>query len=400
MQEFMIALIACSIVMSMLGLFYMAITPLMSKRYSAKGRYYTWLIIIVGLIIPFRPQFDNLNPIMQIDIPRHTMSQTQFMGGDLIFILANPIEAAVTSVAASVSWWAVSAIVWLVGLITFLVIHAIKHYRFTKMAKRWNEIITDERIITVFQQIKNEMGITKSISLFHNSDMGSPLMYGFAKPCIVLPTTSLAEDELHFILKHELVHYKRKDLFYKMLMLIATAIHWFNPAVYLIARAIDTQCEISCDNEVVRGTDTDTRLQYSETIIGAIKYHTKIKTVLSTNFYGGKKGMKNRISSIMDTRKKRVSLFIFAFVLLVTICTGIILATRTTDEPSGNIIPIGSMPIPYAGFDFNALIPIDSDELFMEWENEMIDLLADHEIAALIAEGATWLDVLVVLGAR
>jgi hypothetical protein len=62
--------------------------------------------------------------------------------------------------------------------------------------------------------------------------------------------------------------------------------------------------------------------------------------------------------------------------------------------------PIGSMFIPSAGFAFNALIPVDSGELFMEWENKTINLLTDHEISALIAEGAAWLDVIEVLLAR
>ena len=75
-------------------------------------------------------------------------------------------------------------------------------------------------------------------------------------------------------------------------MLIATAFHWFNPIVYLIAKAIDIQCELSCDEKVVRGTNADIRVYYSETIIGVVRQQYKRKTALSTNFYGGKKGMK------------------------------------------------------------------------------------------------------------
>jgi len=429
--------------MSLLALFYMAITPLISKRYSARGCYYAWLVIVVGLIIPFRPQFSNLNPIMQIYMAHYTSPQTPLMGDVAIFIISNPIEStAVTSVSANISWWAVALAVWLVGLITFFVFHAVRHYRFIKMTKRWNENITDERVITVFQKLKNEMGITKIINLFQNSDMGSPIMYGFAKPCIVFPTTALAEDELRFIFKHELVHYKRKDLFYKMLVLTATAIHWFNPIVYFIARAINAQCEISCDNEVVRDTNADTRLHYSEAILGVIKNSTKVRTALSTNFYGGKKGMKSRIASIIDTRKKRAGVAIIAFISIVTIFASIIFAVSMAGEPitemyridlesahdentdtnnlwglireriaphgsRGNsiseredIVPIGAVPIPYSGFDFNAPISIDSNELLIYWGNEIIDLMSNPEISTLITEGTTWLDIFAVLRAR
>ena len=196
------------------------------------------------------------------------------------------------------------------------------------MAKRWNECVTDERILAIFQDLKDEMGISTRISLYQNSDMSSPVMYGFVKPRIILPTVTPAEDELRFILKHELVHYKRKDLCFKFLVLVATAIHWFNPIAHLVAKVIRTQCEVSCDAEVIRDTDSVTRLQYSEALIGVVKYHSKLNPALSTNFYGGKKGMKKRITSIMDTSKKRVGGLVVALALVATLGTGFAFATN------------------------------------------------------------------------
>jgi hypothetical protein len=133
-------------------------------------------------------------------------------------------------------------------------------------------------------------------------------------------------------------------------VLIATAIHWFNPIVYLIARAIEAQCELSCDAEVVRNTDADMRQSYSETIIGVVKYQSRLKTALSTNFYGGKKGMKNRISSIMDTGKKKAGISIICAVLIVSLGTGFVFAANAdnsadkkelTASTNSNIVLIG-----------------------------------------------------------
>jgi len=157
------------------------------------------------------------------------------------------------------------------------------------------------------------------------------MMFGLINPRIVLPTSKIAEDELRFVIKHELVHYKRKDLYYKFLVFIARAVHWFNPFVYLTARAVNEQCELSCDAEIVRDTNADTRLKYSEAIIGVVNYKSKFKTILSTNFYGGKKGMKKRISSIMDTGNKRMGIVIISIMLIATICTGFAFAKNQND---------------------------------------------------------------------
>ena len=132
------------------------------------------------------------------------------------------------------------------------------------------------------------------------------------------------------------MHYKQKDLWYKCLVLIATAFHWFNPIVYLIAKAIDIQCELSCDEKVVRGTNADIRVYYSETIIGVVRQQYKRKTALSTNFYGGKKGMKNRFLSIMDMSKKKVGVAVLCAALLLTLGTGVVFATSAL-SPNGTV---------------------------------------------------------------
>jgi hypothetical protein len=66
----MITLLICSVTMSVIALLYMAAAPFLAKRYSEPGRYYAWLIIVVGLIIPFRPEWGNA--IVSVELPAST----------------------------------------------------------------------------------------------------------------------------------------------------------------------------------------------------------------------------------------------------------------------------------------------------------------------------------------
>ena len=333
MQEFMITLLTCSAAMSILALMYMAVTPILAKRYSVKGRYYAWLIIVGGLIIPFRPHFSNA--FVKVDVPSGTATPIIQIGNGTPVTI--PAENAVFSSAAlSISWWQIATAVWLGGMIIYLTYHAVKHYRFTKMTGRWSEKIIEERTLVLLQNLKTEMDISKQINLYSCSSVGTPMMIGFVTPRILLPKTNIVQDELRFILKHELFHYKQKDLWYKCLILAATAVHWFNPIVYLMARAINVQCELSCDAEIVKSADADTRQYYSETIIGIVRYQSKLKTALSTNFYGGKKGMKKRISSIMDMSRKKTGVAIICGVLLVTLGTGFAFAANVNASQGGD----------------------------------------------------------------
>ncbi|MCL2580273.1 MAG: hypothetical protein FWE32_09650 [Oscillospiraceae bacterium] len=340
MQGFIITLFTTSITMSALALLYMALTPLLAKRYSEKSRYYVWLIIVIGLIIPFRPGWGS--SFISVDIPGETAMpilqiENGYVENETPFTILLPAEnAPLPSALSNISWWQTAAAVWLVGLLIFLAFHAIKHYRFIKTVKRWSEHITDEGQLATLQSLKSEMGISKQICLYHCSSVGSPIMTGFIKPQIFLPKANFSGDELRFVLKHELVHFKRKDLYYKCLVLVATAIHWFNPVLYLMARAVNVHCELSCDAETIRNTDADTRRHYSETIIGVVRYQSKLKTALSTNFYGGKKDMKKRIFAIMDTGKKKTGIVIVCMALVITFASGFVFASNVTDASAGN----------------------------------------------------------------
>lgn len=318
MQSFMITLLACSCTMSALSLFYISAMPLLAKRYSAKGRYYAWLVIVAGLIIPFRPQFDTA--FVKVDMSAETVPVVQIGNGAPILF---PVPAAAQShTLPGVAWWHIAAAIWLIGMVAFLACHIIKHVRFMNMVERWSEETTDEQTLSLLKKVKEELGISRPIKLCICPCAGSPMLIGFGSPGILLPKADFAKDELIFILKHELVHYSRKDLLYKCLLLIAMAIHWFNPAIYLMAKVINVLCEISCDAEVVKNTNVNTRRHYSETIIGVVRYQSKMQTSLSTNFYGGKKGMKNRIFSIMDSGKKRVGIAVISAATLLTLGSG------------------------------------------------------------------------------
>jgi beta-lactamase regulating signal transducer with metallopeptidase domain len=317
MQSFMPALLGCSVGMSVLALLYMAIAPLLAKRYSEKGLYYAWLIVVTGLLVPFRPQWGKA--AIRVDLPRETVMPVIRIGNGTP---GSAEGAALPSALSSVSWWQIAAAVWLAGVIAFLAYHIIRHCVFVRTANRWSESPADEQPLALLRNLQSEMGISGRISLRRCSSIGSPMLIGFINPRILLPEADFAQDELRFILKHELVHCKRRDLWYKALVLLAMAMHWFNPIVRLAAKAIDALCELSCDAEVVRNADADARRHYGETIIGVVRYRSRLKTALSTYFYGGKKGMKNRIASVMDTSKKRAGAAVVCVVLFSAVGTG------------------------------------------------------------------------------
>lgn len=330
MQGFMIAMLECSISMSVIALLYMAITPLLAKTFTAKGRYYAWLVIILGFIIPFRlhPQVSAI----RLDTLLPALKMTD----------SGSAHQSVSAAAASsaIPWPAVAGGLWLAGVVVFLAYHAIRHRRFLQMVTRWSTEIRDRQALHMLHDVQAELGITRQVALQACPGISSPMLLGFVRPTILLPSDNISLDELPLIFKHELVHWKRRDLWYKALVFLAAALHWFNPFVYVMAREIALQCELSCDEEVVKNTDIVGRQQYVGAIIGMLKKQSIAKTVFSTNFYGSKQGLKNRVLSIMDARSKKWGTPIVALVIAATLSTGTVL---TLSAPPSN--PVQPAPL-------------------------------------------------------
>lgn len=340
MKDFIIMLTTNSALFSVIILLYIAITPILSKRYSAKGLYYSWLIIVIGLIVPYWPKINVPSADINVKTPAEAIWTKSLLtvpatNADIVTQVSDSAPLNYTGLRPAlpnIQWWQFIAIIWITGVIVFLFIHCQKHYRFVKMADRWSEDINDEQVLALMDGIKEDLGISGHISLNVCPNIGSPMMIGIFKPRILLPVVNISQGELRFILKHELVHYKRKDLWYRYLLLLATALHWFNPVIYLMVKVVNAQCELSCDAEVVRNSNMNTRYQYCETIAVLLENQSKMKTALSTNFYGGKNGMKNRFLSIMDTSKKRVGLFIICVTMIITAGVGIVCTAVSSDS--------------------------------------------------------------------
>lgn len=79
------------------------------------------------------------------------------------------------------------------------------------------------------------------------------MLAGLFHPAVYLTNERYEKQELCFILTHELTHYQRKDLWYKLLMQVVVSIYWFNPFLYKMRRDAERIVENLCDARVVGG---------------------------------------------------------------------------------------------------------------------------------------------------
>ena len=76
--------------------------------------------------------------------------------------------------------------------------------------------VSDIALLDFLAQIAGQTGVNKPVGLYTNSLVSSPLLLGFFRPCIMLPTTDMPETDFRYTILHELTHYKRRDMFFNL----------------------------------------------------------------------------------------------------------------------------------------------------------------------------------------
>ena len=97
------------------------------------------------------------------------------------------------------------------------------------------------------------LGITRRVRLATTSRLGIPVVTGFSRQTLVLPEGAMrwSDERLRAVLLHELAHVRRGDARSLMLGRLTTALFWFHPLVWTLARVMHRECERACDDVVL-----------------------------------------------------------------------------------------------------------------------------------------------------
>ncbi|HEX4604577.1 MAG TPA: M56 family metallopeptidase, partial [Candidatus Angelobacter sp.] len=124
--------------------------------------------------------------------------------------------------------------------------------RLNALVRRAN-VLTGSGWNAQVRALAGDLGIRRHVALLISDEIEIPITTGIFFPRIVLspdyqewsPTRRSA------ILNHELAHIQRLDALTQSLAEVATAVYWFHPLVWLMARAMRAERERACDDHVL-----------------------------------------------------------------------------------------------------------------------------------------------------
>lgn len=301
--------------------------PFFNKRYTSKWRYYIWIGLAVRLMIPVNFSLPAIR--MEIAVPAaQTVTATETAGDGI------PVMLPTGQPEQRGSWFSVPDIVtviWFTVFVCIVAVHIYSSLHYKRRIMKNGTYVEEEPVLRQLSVLKRELKINRKITVTTYCGLASPMVIGYFSPLLVIPDNVYSEQELFYILKHELIHMKRHDTLVQFLFMTARALHWFNPLIALMQKEAVVDMELSCDEEVIKGNSYGERKAYTETLLSTVNKQYKRTNLLTTQFYGGKRVMKKRFQNILAQSKRRKGFFLLPTVLCMTLALGMLTGCAVTE---------------------------------------------------------------------
>lgn len=324
-----------SIVGSILGVTILCITKFFDSKLSAKIKCFMWLIPLLFFMMPVNRI--QIKTTQDFSIPsvmtKLENSLTEVPMAQEIKAPVNSAQIENTSMAVlekdenkisatNQTIYEILPILWVLGMgisiIMLLLGNILLNHRVKHAFK-----LEDSGVRFILMKCKRRLQITKKIEIRLHRDNVSPCIYGIWKPKILVSEEFLKNNSevIENVFLHELSHYKRKDMLTNYVLLMMTAIHWFNPFVYGFFKKIRQEMELATDEIALSRMDVEEKKQYGRTLIDLLQtYETEKVATKLLCMTDDNKNMERRIRKIkLSTKLKQYKLSILVFTTIMVL---------------------------------------------------------------------------------
>ena len=339
--------LSSSVKFSVIVILLLVLTKPVMKRYTAGFRYYSWLAVMLIFLIPF----GSIGISYKVDVtpvalniqsetaavrdwyeenrPKQTVTKTvpvRQRDGE-----TKKESTAKVKYETPADMGVIFSAIWLFVAAAFFTLHMRRYFSFKKTVRRISSRLCDEKTAQILKEEKEKLNITADIPVKVFPAAGTPMLTGILRPFILLPETDFSPGELRLIFRHELIHFKRRDIIYQLITLIFISLNWYNPFAYIMARSVEIDGETACDEKVLEGKTHEMRGLYGEMLISFLKTQNQKRSYMTTTFFGGKKGMKKRLTLIASKKTRRKGTAAMAVLLALTVAMSLIAAAMDNE---------------------------------------------------------------------
>jgi len=328
--------IETSVMASILVGLILCIKVLFRNKLTPRWQYMLWIILIIRLVLPWSPDssysiysvltyksddafISSQNPVASF-LTKERMQELKDIDNKKLLTKEDTYTTSSTKIGQvnktqthsneddeTILFYTIFIYIWLTGVILLSVATFVMNRRLLLYIKK-QPVITDEKIVQIFEKCKQSMSVQRNIPLLVSGKVSSPTVLGFIKPKLLLSTVHmkiLDEQQLRYIFHHELAHIKRRDVGVNWLMHGLLILNWFNPILWYAYSCMREDQELACDALALTYIDSEEQIAYGHTIISLLEHYSSYYKVPSmANFSKNKRMLKRRILMIKKFQKK------------------------------------------------------------------------------------------------
>lgn len=203
----------------------------------------------------------------------------------------------------------------------------------------------DPQLSCVCREVSAKLKIKRRLNIRTSPCIKTPLLFGIIFPTIIIPEKKFKERELMLIFRHELTHMRHMDLPIKLCTSVICVLHWFNPLAYRLRGAVNTACELCCDESVLKDADKAYKKLYGSLLLSVMERSEKSVISHTTAMALPKESIKHRLTKIIEFKRMSLPARIAAAMsaMSVAVCS----VTAFGFETAANVLPDSLMDAVY-----------------------------------------------------
>lgn len=307
-----------------------ALRSMLKDKVSGRLIHALWLVVALRLMVPVQlpnpVAFENNTPPVALEarfqgadmpdaVPResgpalsgaNTPQTAGFSAGgaaaDIAEVSQTPMTYAKSPPPLRAYAGRLALLAWVLGAVVMAAYTVIVNRRFQKRAMAGAKALPVDSPIPVLL-----------------SRVSSPCLIGVLRPRILVNPVGALPENIPYVLRHELGHYRGLDHVWNLFGKVILALFWFHPLVWAAEHLHKQDSERACDERVTKTLEPKETLAYAGTLIALVSPE-KVRLAPAASMMGATlHDMKKRITRILaKKRSRRWACVLFALLMLMT----------------------------------------------------------------------------------